>query len=117
MKIIRTILPFLSLLLAFAPALAQHQATSATPSPLGPEKWREDIRFFAERMPATHKNLFHKMTKEEFAEAVRRLNERLPGLADHEVVVELMRIIAKVGDGHTGAHSGPYLFAKGVYPV
>ena len=101
-------------------ALAQ-QNSSSQPAPIRSqmtaEKWREDLRFFAERMPATHKNLFHKMSKVEFDAAVKHLDEKIPTLADHEVIVELMRIIAKVGDGHTGAHSAQFLFAGGVYPV
>lgn len=65
------------------------------------EKWREDLRHMAREMEARHKNLFHTTTRGQFEGAVRRLHERIPALARHQIVVELARIAASVGDGHT----------------
>jgi broad specificity phosphatase PhoE len=65
------------------------------------DKWRADLRFMAEEMPRTHKNLFHTITREQFDAAVKQLHERIPQLARHQIIVELMRIVAMVGDGHT----------------
>lgn len=120
MKLFHPIGAAAAVLCLLVSALAQQNSTNqpaSVRSQMTAEKWREDLRFFAERLPATHKNLFHKMSKAEFDSAVKQLDERIPTLADHEVVMELMRIIAKIGDGHTGAHSAQFLFANGVYPV
>ncbi|HEX8632604.1 MAG TPA: tetratricopeptide repeat protein [Pyrinomonadaceae bacterium] len=65
------------------------------------EKWREDLRHMAVEMPRYHKNLFHTMTREGFESAVARLHERIPRLARHQIIVEMARIAALVGDGHT----------------
>ncbi|HYG08874.1 MAG TPA: tetratricopeptide repeat protein [Pyrinomonadaceae bacterium] len=65
------------------------------------EKWREDLRYMAEEMPKYHKNLYHTMTREQFERAVAGLRERLPRLARHQIIVEMARIAALVGDGHT----------------
>ncbi len=65
------------------------------------ERWREDLRYMAEQMPLRHNNLFHTMTREQFDTAVRRLNERIPQLARHQIIVEMARIAAMVSDGHT----------------
>ena len=65
------------------------------------EKWREDLRFMAAEMRARHKNLFHATTREGFEAAVNRLYDRIPSLARHEILVEMMRLVASVGDGHT----------------
>jgi hypothetical protein len=65
------------------------------------DKWREDLRFMAEEMSRHHRNLFHTMTREEFESAVRRLDERIPSLARHQIIVAMARIAAMVGDGHT----------------
>jgi hypothetical protein len=65
------------------------------------EKWREDLRHMAREMEARHKNLFHTTTREQFEGAVRRLHERIPALARHQIIVEMARIAASVGDGHT----------------
>src|SRR4029079_17166754 len=65
------------------------------------EKWREDLRFMAEEMPKYHRNLFHQMTREQFQTAVAKLYERIPALARNQIIVEMARIVALVGDGHT----------------
>jgi len=62
----------------------------------------------AEEMPKRHKNLFHTMTREQFATAVKELDERIPNLSRHEIIVGLARIVAMVGDGHTGIQSFLY---------
>ena len=55
----------------------------------------------AEEMPHLHRNLFHAMTREQFESAVQKLDERIPSLARHQIIVEMARIVAMVGDGHT----------------
>lgn len=63
--------------------------------------WREDLRFMAREMERTHRNLFHAVPRSEFAEMVAALDTTIPSLARHEVIVEMARIVAAVGDGHT----------------
>src|SRR3954469_731590 len=63
--------------------------------------WREDLDFLAEELPKRHVNLFHTMSQAQFAQAVSGLRERIPVLARHQVIVELARIIALIGDGHS----------------
>jgi len=63
--------------------------------------WREDLDFLAEELPKRHVNLFHTMTRAQFDQAVRALRERIPALARHQVIVELARIVALIGDGHS----------------
>jgi tetratricopeptide (TPR) repeat protein len=88
----------LCLLLCAAASFAQG---AATVDKAEAERWREDLRHMAREMEARHKNLFHTTTREQFEGAVRQLNERIPTLARHQIVVELARIAASVGDGHT----------------
>jgi tetratricopeptide (TPR) repeat protein len=68
------------------------------------EKWREDLRFMAEEMPKRHKNLFHNITREQFNAAVKSLDSRLPRLSRNQIVVEMARIVAMIGDGHTNLY-------------
>ena len=82
--------------------------------------WREDLRFMAEQMQKKHKNLYHSMSPQDFSAKVEALNARIPALSRAEVIVELAKIVAAVGDGHTniyptrdpniGFHSLPVLF-------
>lgn len=65
------------------------------------EGWREDLRSYAEQMRATHIDLFNAMSEQEFDAALADLDRRLPELERHEIIVELSRITAMVGDGHT----------------
>lgn len=66
------------------------------------EKWREDIKFLSEELPKKHLNLYHTTPKATFDEAFKKLYERVPELEDHEIIVELSRITALIGDGHSG---------------
>ena len=89
-----------SLCLGFtAPSLLVQN--TAPPAKTETEEWREDLRFMAAEMPKYHKNLFHQMTREQFDAAIRTLDERIPSLARHQIIVEMARIVAMVGDGHT----------------
>jgi hypothetical protein len=92
------------------------------------KRWRDDLRYMAEEMPKRHRDLFHSVTREQFEEAVRRLDERIPTLARHQIIVEMAKIVAMAGDGHTniyptrdpkvGFQSLPvklYLFGDGLF--
>jgi tetratricopeptide (TPR) repeat protein len=63
--------------------------------------WQDDLRYLAAEAPKWHKNLFHTITPAQFQDAVNRLHERIPALARHEIIVEMARIVAMIGDGHT----------------
>jgi hypothetical protein len=87
-------------------AFAQHHPLSSaartTPlSSLTPEQWREDLRSFAAELPKRHANLFHQMKQGDFERAVTVLDSGIPALSADAIFVELARIVAQVGDGHT----------------
>ena len=75
---------------------AQARADTATV-----RQWREDLAYLARELPRRHKNLFHAMRREQFDSALAALDRKLPSLARHQVIVEIARIVALVGDGHT----------------
>jgi hypothetical protein len=68
------------------------------------ERWREDLRFMVQEMPKFHNDLFHTMTREQFDAAVKKLDERIPTLARHQIIIEMARITAMVNDGHTNIY-------------
>lgn len=84
-----------------AALLAAGAAAQAQPRELSPQQWHEDLRVLAESMPARHRNLYHTMTREQFAAAVASLDARIDTLPRHKIIVEMARIAAMVGDGHT----------------
>ena len=49
----------------------------------------------------THKNLYHSISSETFAAT---LDAKIPSLTRAEVIVEMAKIVAAVGDGHTNIY-------------
>lgn len=70
-------------------------------SPPESGQWREDLHFFAEQAPQVHKSLYHAISREQFDATVKSLDERIPTLSRNQIVTEIMRIVAMIGDGHT----------------
>jgi hypothetical protein len=67
----------------------------------GKDAWREDLRFLAAEIPRRHKNAFHLVTREQFERAVADLDAKIPTLDDAQIALNLARIAAMIGDGHT----------------
>lgn len=95
---------------------------------LTPEQWREDLRVMMAELPRVHRNLYHTTSAETFDSAAKALHVRIPTLARHEIILEMARIVALAGDGHTniyptrdaavGFRTLPvalYLFRDGLY--
>ena len=81
-----------------------HAAPGWTMPPEQAAAWQDDLRVMAREMERTHKDLFHAISREEFAAKVAALEARIPSLERHEVIVEMARIVAAVGDGHTNIY-------------
>jgi len=78
--------------------------TEAQPAPvpsLTADQWREDLRFVATELRSRHANPYHHVSKGELDAAIASLDARIPGLRRNQIIVEMMRIVAMVGDGHT----------------
>lgn len=82
--------------------------------------WQEDLGYMAQQMSEKHKNLYHSISARDFNARVAALNAEIPRLTRAEVIVEMARIVAAVGDGHTniyptrdskiGFHTLPVIF-------
>jgi hypothetical protein len=66
--------------------------------------WEEDIEFFRKKLPELHINPFTIITEEQFNTGVDSLYKNLSYLSDYEVKIELMKILASIGDQHTRLH-------------
>ena len=78
-----------------------HAAAQSSLDSAGVRRWREDLVYLAREMPAQHANLFHAVSRARFDSTLAGLSARLPSLTRAGVIVELMRLAASVGDGHT----------------
>ncbi len=77
--------------------------------------WKEDIDYMVKVLENNHKNLFHTIEKREFYEEVEGLKREINNLSNGEIIYELKKIVAKVGDGHTKVQD--YLFLEEVLPI
>ena len=64
--------------------------------------WDEDVFFFADQLKAKHPDLFHQLNETEFNADIRKLRNRAGTLPESDLLIELFKIIAKIGDSHTG---------------
>src|SRR5579864_6844673 len=66
------------------------------------EKWRADLHYLSIEIQKRHKNLYHSVTPEQFESEVNSLKDRIPSLSRNQILVGIARIVASIGDGHTG---------------
>ncbi|MES2766306.1 MAG: hypothetical protein V4642_10575 [Bacteroidota bacterium] len=65
------------------------------------DNWRDDISAFKNNLTGRHIDLFKKLSKSDFDKNIAELTQKIPQLQDYEISIELMRILAKIGDSHT----------------
>jgi tetratricopeptide (TPR) repeat protein len=71
------------------------------------EGWQSDLSHLARWMELAHYDLFGRetsLTREVWQTALEQLEKRLPHLEDHEIVVEIMKIVVLANDGHSVAY-------------
>lgn len=93
-----------ALLAATSVALIPTGASAQSAEPVGAEEaqaWREDLVQFAHYLTTAHGDVYHTVSPEYFEAMVSAMHDRIPDLSRHEIIVELQRIAAAVGDGHT----------------
>ena len=94
------------LLVAFS-ALPAHAATAGSAGPAVPGA-AEDVRLLVRTIESQHPSPFHGISKEDLEAAGAALAARADALHRDELIVELMRLIALLGerDGHSGIYPG-----------
>ena len=95
------------------------------------EGWRYDLNLLAREVKRKGYDPFRKISEAEFDASVKKLSDTIPKLSDIEITIEMMRLMAKLGDGHTAISLSPqvrpellqtmpvkfYLFKEGLYIV
>ena len=68
------------------------------------EGWRFDLALLAREVKRKGyaPGVARQFSKEEFDVAVGKLNNDIPKLTDAQILIELMKLMRKLGDGHTG---------------
>jgi tetratricopeptide (TPR) repeat protein len=107
-------------------ALVGLPGTAALPRTEG---WRRDLVLLQQELERKSYPQFVKMTREELRAEMARLSRDIPNLSDSQATIEIMRIVTKMGVGHseawpeyTGAFAKTlplklFLFKEGLYVV
>jgi len=109
-------------------ALAAQTAASADSARVA--GWRSDLLLLEREAKRVHAGPTRPAHTPAFAAAVADLAARVPTLPDRRIVVEIQRLMARLGDGHSLVYPAPaarasfamlpidvYLFADGLYIV
>ncbi|MFX0198509.1 MAG: S41 family peptidase, partial [Candidatus Hodarchaeota archaeon] len=81
------------------------------------EAWKSDIEYLKTELPARHKDLFFKIDKNTFERKLDELIKDLPNKTKIEIVLSLQKIIAEMGDDHTGIDYKPIVQNAGIFPL
>lgn len=71
------------------------------PQNLDKKKWLDDIEQYKKGIEKYHINPFSKISKTEFEVDIKKLKSKINEFSDIEIIIELMKITRKIGDGHT----------------
>lgn len=64
------------------------------------ESWVCDINYLKERILELHYNPYHSMSTTDFEKNILELKSKIDSFSDEQIVVELMKIIGGIGNGH-----------------
>lgn len=65
------------------------------------ESWTKDIDFYKTNLEQNHIDLYNMISKVEFEKEIQQIKSTLNKKSDLEVIIDLMRLTRKIGDGHT----------------
>ncbi|WP_167615891.1 S41 family peptidase [Maribellus sediminis] len=68
---------------------------------LSDEAWREDLKSYQTGLEDKHIDLYNKISKAEFEKALAKIEASTGTETDLGIILDLMRLTRKIGDGHT----------------
>ena len=98
------------LVFCVGPTLAQGVTQS-------PQQWREDLRYLAQELPRRHPNPFHTLSAAAWSQEVAALDDAIPSLPDHVIIVRLTRLVALLADVHNSLSRTNPQYAFRQYPL
>ena len=105
---IKEILPALIIITVFSLCSAEEDKCKA---------WESDIEYIKAELPRRHKDLFYKTDKKTFEGKLDELSKELPNKTELEIALSLQKIIAEMGDDHTGIDYTPIAQPAGIFPL
>jgi len=77
------------------------------------DAWKVDMDYLTRRVAETHYDPYRHISRDEWNAEIARIQAAVPTMKDHEIVVALMQLMVRVGDGHTvvaAPRAGKYMF-------
>lgn len=65
------------------------------------ESWTKDIDFYKTNLEHNHIDLYNTISKVEFEKEIQEIKSTLDKKSEAQVIIDLMRLTRKIGDGHT----------------
>jgi len=81
------------------------------------QAWKSDIEFLRTELPRRHKDLFFKVEKKTFDAKLDELSKDLADKTELEIALSLQKIIAEMGDDHTGIDYQPIVQNDGIFAL
>ena len=63
--------------------------------------WQEDIQAYQAGLEAKHIDVYNNVSKQDFESELTRIKESVQEKTDFEIMLDLMRLTRRIGDGHT----------------
>lgn len=111
---------------AFSSLREDPRFRAITGVPIGPrpprdELWRRDLDYLVAEAKRMHADPDRRAHSQEFQDAADTLRARISDLSNDRIVLEMGRLLAMLGDGHTGiygpAPDSPLAFESAVLPL
>lgn len=64
------------------------------------ESWSKDILYLEKRINELHYSPYHSISKTELSKEILNLKTNITSLSDEQIIVELMKIVGSLGNGH-----------------
>ncbi|MBU5485831.1 peptidase S41 [Clostridium sp. MSJ-11] len=107
----KILIPLVIILLCFS--LAVHSKSYISRSGDRSDAWEKDIEYLHKTLPKKHKDLFFKIDEKEFDNKMENLKASVDKMNDEEIIVEIQKILASIGDAHTTIN----ISAKKMFPL
>lgn len=91
-----------NLLLAGGCGAQEHDTTQSEPADTRDERWLQDLEYLITELPLRHIDMFFQLSRLEWEEAAYRLELAIPTMTDEDILFELSKLVAGIGDAHTG---------------
>ena len=78
---------------------------SQTDTTITKEQWTKDLIFLEQTIQRKHKNLYHRVSKEDLSSSFTSLKDKFDSLSSKEKLIELIMIMSQIGDGHSNIRS------------